>query len=578
VSGNRDIRCVSGAKVPQANLGSFLWYLGHHCRSHWLVRDCKELKPTEADTSGLYVKSSFNQGWIITMIRYQSHEKIRSINFGLFIVMVNLFSLSASAADVPVNFNLSVADRIPSAAPFSIGAIHDDPVIRRGLTGEWDAVDVLNPSIVRYKGRLINYFSGYDGVTWRTGIATSEDGISWEKFKGNPILSPGKDGWDKSYISANGAAIVRDGKIIYYFQGVDDSGITRIGLATSSDDLSLAKLKEPVLSPGPSGTWESMAVADPYVIQREGVLYLYYLGMDDRYVQRIGVARSNDGIHWERFTGNPILDVGAKGTFDENGIGEPSIAYNPPYYYLIYTGRDSTEKRNLGWAISLDGTHWKKMSTTGILSESQKQSWYSSVICDTTLLQDKDGQWRLWFGGGNIPKPDQNINGQIGVMTISLEQNRPIFRFSVEDNWERSLVKSTDILKGSYAIDGSPGGKTAWVGPNSHITLMVPELPKDAPLQIEGWVPAKMIANTIHASGPQTISFSSHGKYIYSISVASDQVVNLTIPRVLINDSINESAYLELDISSNRSYIPSKFGIDNDKRDLSFIIKFIGFK
>jgi len=26
-----------------------------------------------------------------------------------------------------------------------------------------------------------------------------------------------------------------------------------------------------------------------------------------------------------------------------------------------------------------------------------------------------DGSIRVWFGGGDVPRPDQNLNGQIGL-------------------------------------------------------------------------------------------------------------------------------------------------------------------
>jgi predicted GH43/DUF377 family glycosyl hydrolase len=135
-----------------------------------------------------------------------------------------------------------------------------------------------------------------------------------------------------------------------------------------------------VLTPGPIHTWDSAAVGDPCIIAKDDTLYLYYLGQNERSVQRLGVARSKDGMHWEKLLSNPILDAGASGTFDENGLGEPSIAYVPPYFYLVFTGRDSSENRYIGYAISTDGVYWKKMSTQGLLSSHQRSKWASYVV------------------------------------------------------------------------------------------------------------------------------------------------------------------------------------------------------
>lgn len=66
---------------------------------------------------------------------------------------------------------------------------------------------------------------------------------------------------------------------------------------------------------------------------------MYYLGMNSDGVQRIGVAKSEDGINWTKSNANPVLNIGAEGSFDENGLGEPAVIFEPPYYYMLYVGR-----------------------------------------------------------------------------------------------------------------------------------------------------------------------------------------------------------------------------------------------
>jgi predicted GH43/DUF377 family glycosyl hydrolase len=314
-------------------------------------------------------------------------------------------------------------------APLKIDHVWPAPVLTRGSPGQWDGVDVLNPSVIRFQGKLWNFYSGFDGKVWRTGAATSADGVTWTKAASNPVLAPAgnSDGdWDVGNIAANGAAVVVKEQILYFYQGVDRFGKTHIGLARSKDGVHFTKTAKPVFVAGAAHGWESDGVADPYVIEKNDILYLYYLGQDELQTQRLGIARSKDGgATWERFVENPILDVGAYGTFDQNGLGEPSVASVPPYFFMLYTGRDKSENRNLGYAISGDGVHWKKMSTAGLLSARQRGAWASKVICDSTLLSTEDGKWTVWFGGGDRADPAQNINGQIGMMTIALPHSAP---------------------------------------------------------------------------------------------------------------------------------------------------------
>jgi predicted GH43/DUF377 family glycosyl hydrolase len=328
---------------------------------------------------------------------------------GIALMSANLIRADADES----YFVLVPSTERPSDVPLKVENVLPAPVLGRG-PGHWDAVDALNPSVIRFQGKLFNYYSGYDGTVWRTGLATSLDGLHWEKSPANPILSPSKSDWDVSIISANGSAIVVNGKVFYFYQGVDKNILTQIGLATSDDGVHFTKRPAPVFTVGAAHSWESAAVADPYVIQRDGYLYLYYLGQDDLGVQRLGVARSSDGIAWERSITNPILDVGARGTFDENGLGEPAVAYSSPYFYMLYTGRSASEMRNLGYAVSTDGVHWKKISSAGLLTATQRGVWASQVVCDPTLLPRGNGKWSVWFGGGDKAEVAQNLNGQRG--------------------------------------------------------------------------------------------------------------------------------------------------------------------
>ena len=52
--------------------------------------------------------------------------------------------------------------------PYEIKSFNDEILIDVG--NDWDSVDVLNPSVVEFNGELYNYYSGWDGQVWRTGM------------------------------------------------------------------------------------------------------------------------------------------------------------------------------------------------------------------------------------------------------------------------------------------------------------------------------------------------------------------------------------------------------------------------
>ena len=283
-----------------------------------------------------------------------------------------------------------------------------DPVLTRGGPGDWDSSDVLNPSVIRQGEAYYNFYSGFDGQTWHTGLAVSADGIAWRKE--GKLLSPDPQTWEGGYWAANGSALADANAILYYYQAGQPP---RIGLARSSNGHQWQRQGPPVLPAGPRGAWDERGVGDPYVIRIGASYYMFYLGQDRARRQRLGVARSDDGITWYKLRRNPILELGAYGAFDENGLGEPAVWASNGYYWMLYTGRDRSEVRRLGMARSRNGADWQKLPEVF----AGDQAWDSKVLCDPTVLIE-NGQVRVWFGGGDLAAPDHGIHGQIGLAEI----------------------------------------------------------------------------------------------------------------------------------------------------------------
>lgn len=287
-----------------------------------------------------------------------------------------------------------------------------EPVLSRG---DWDSVDVLNPSVMTFSGAYLNLYSGFDGHTWHTGLATSADGMHWQKQ--GRVLSP--SGWEGNYMAANGSALVDGAQILYWYQAGDPP---RIALARSPDGRAWTKHPDAVLGTGPYGSFDERGVADPYVIHTGGKFYLFYIGMDRARRQRLGMARSPNGVHWEKLRSNPLLELGSPGAFDEVGLGEPAVWSSGGSYWMLYTGRARDERRRIGLAKSSDGVHWER--DLGFKPLAGAESWNSQVMCDPSVEVTQDGV-RVWFGGGDRPQPAENLDGQIGVGVLSGAGSRP---------------------------------------------------------------------------------------------------------------------------------------------------------
>ena len=153
-----------------------------------------------------------------------------------------------------------------------------------------------------------------------------------------PVLTPGSKGeWDQPGIAANSIIATDEGYVMYYAGGglLSLRGIG-IGMATSPDGIHWTKYddpsttespyaeSDPVLQSSPEG-WDSVSLTAGCVRQTADGWEMFYPGKGPLEgskvaVLRLGYASSDDGIHWTKYEGNPILTA-------EDDPAEPAYAY-----------------------------------------------------------------------------------------------------------------------------------------------------------------------------------------------------------------------------------------------------------
>lgn len=160
-----------------------------------------------------------------------------------------------------------------------------------------------------------------------------------------PLLTPGTSGeWDEKQVLAPHVLKTDQGYVMYY-SGADASGIQRIGMATSVDGVSWEKYNDPmttskpfansdpVFQPGEAGQWDAGWVHQPRVFQTEDGWLMIYRGVSDQYgmYMKLGLATSQDGIHWQRYSGNPVFEPsdikGASQFWFTNAVLKDNVLY-----------------------------------------------------------------------------------------------------------------------------------------------------------------------------------------------------------------------------------------------------------
>jgi predicted GH43/DUF377 family glycosyl hydrolase len=232
-----------------------------------------------------------------------------------------------------------------------------NPVLMEGGDGEWDRGGVETPFVLKEGGSYWIWYGGYDKrrqppMGMSIGLATSPDGVSWTKSPANPVLSPGPPGsWDDGWVESPTVVKTKEGFYMWY-SGVNRSQEYRIGLATSEDGIHWVKHRSnPVLSPDPAHPWESGVVYAPSVLREGNQFRMWYVGLNASTFMnaiRLGMATSPDGIVWTRSTHNPVLGLGARGAWDEKGPFVPSALFQDGQYWLWYlSGKNPKERIGL---------------------------------------------------------------------------------------------------------------------------------------------------------------------------------------------------------------------------------------
>jgi predicted GH43/DUF377 family glycosyl hydrolase len=240
---------------------------------------------------------------------------------------------------------------------------------------------------------------GLPFITSRILYAWSSDGIEWTKYgSGSAVMEAGGTGsWD---IWVDTPEIIHNsaGYKMYYFgdtlpggSNLKPSGLASIGVATSNDGINWTKYSNnPVLSRGDSSDWDRSWIESPAVLwdSAAGIYLMWYTGIDTtQWRISIGLATSPDGFVWTKYSGNPVLRPGSPGSYDDMWAATPAVIKNNGRYEMWYSGFSSTTgytNLTMNFATSTDGIHWTKFSGNPLFDT--HTSPYSNAV-------DSGGPW-----------------------------------------------------------------------------------------------------------------------------------------------------------------------------------------
>jgi len=254
------------------------------------------------------------------------------------------------------------------------------------------------PTIFRKDGSWYMTYIIFDGRGYETWLATSEDLLEW-KTLGKVLSFTNEKRWDRNQAAGYLALIDTDWGGDYhlntyrhnywmsYFGGRSDGyeqGILSIGMAYTEENPATPhewnRLDEPVLRPTDADAgyrenttlYKSFVVRDPAKTTGSEFVMFYNASGDSvttkGWTERIGLATSDDMVHWKRYADNPVLG-------HHRGItGDAYLQQIGKIWVMFYYGAFWPEGRNDAFdrfACSYDLLHWTDWTGDDLIKPSE---------------------------------------------------------------------------------------------------------------------------------------------------------------------------------------------------------------
>jgi predicted GH43/DUF377 family glycosyl hydrolase len=279
---------------------------------------------------------------------------------------------------------------------------HGRPILSPRGDG-FESAGVFNPAVVKKDGRFVMLYRAQDrNGTSRLGFATSVDGVNFTR-RSSPVMEPEAD-----YEKGGGVEdprLVKVGDTYYLTYTGYNKKDAQLCLATSKDLIRWER--RGVIMPAYKGRWNVGWTKAGAILGEKvnGKYWMYYMADSSKDIHEMGVAFSDDLIHWTEALDRPVLPS-RPGNFDATVVepGPPPFM-TPDGILLIYNGADEKSVYATGWVL------FDKTDPTKVLMRSDKpifnvEQWWEkegqvpNVVFVEGLVSDGN-RWLFYYGGAD---------------------------------------------------------------------------------------------------------------------------------------------------------------------------------
>ncbi|WEK36713.1 MAG: family 43 glycosylhydrolase [Candidatus Pseudobacter hemicellulosilyticus] len=277
-----------------------------------------------------------------------------------------------------------------------------------------------DPKLLYFKGQYLMYYSvpGRDNQQWSIGIAASQDLTNWKKVG---VIQPAAD-YEKNGLCAPGA-ILKDGKVQLFYQTYGNGRKDAICHAWSEDGINFTRNPtNPIFHPTGNWTCGRAIDAEVVEFKNRYFLYFATRDTAFK-VQMQGVAAtastrtSFNRDEWTQLVDSSILKPELP--WEKQCIEAATCIQKGKYLYMFYAGGYNNEPQQIGLARSKDGIRWDRVTTAPFLPSGAPGEWNESESGHPDIFKAKDGKHYLFFQGNKdkgrswyLSRIEVSYNGQ----------------------------------------------------------------------------------------------------------------------------------------------------------------------
>jgi len=298
------------------------------------------------------------------------------------------FAADSASTNVPVEIRVDWSSPTPVISPSG------SPAASAGT---------FNPAAVGAAGKTVLLYREQDAAgTSRIGYASSKDAIHFS-VRSQPVMVPKAD-YEKDG-GVEDPRVLKIGSTYYMTYTGYNKRDAQLCLATSKDLIHWER--KGILLPAYKGTWNTKWTKSGAIIPQKinGKWWMYYLGTKADNRDYMGLASSDDLLHWTDATDQPVLPR-REGTFDSRVMepGPPPII-NDKGILLLYNGADDNLVYTTAWALfdKNDPRRLIARSDQPFLrptTEWQRTGQVPNVVFTEGMIQNGK-QWWIYYGGAD---------------------------------------------------------------------------------------------------------------------------------------------------------------------------------